>query len=74
MDSAIFDSLGQSLGKKRTPEAMAQLCAHLHETKDFASLFYALLVQKRLDLGVSPVPSQNWQAFRVLTIRYGSSC
>ena len=40
MDSAIFDSLGQSLSEKGTPQAMAQLLRSiLRETMVFASLF-----------------------------------
>ena len=40
------------------PEAACRrLCDRLREEKDYHALFYALLMQKRHELGVSPVPT-----------------
>ncbi|HZV07706.1 MAG TPA: hypothetical protein VE999_21645 [Gemmataceae bacterium] len=57
MDPVIFDELERTLVAEG-PEAAARcLCDRLRGNKDYASLFYALLVQKRQQLGVSPIPT-----------------
>lgn len=57
MDQAVFDELQQTLAKRGPDAAIEQLCATLRERKDYGSLFYALLMKKRYELGLSPVPS-----------------
>ncbi len=57
MDSAIFDDLERTLAAQGSDAAARRLCEQLREKKDYASLFYALLLQKRQQLGVSPIPT-----------------
>ena len=57
MDSAIFDSLQQTMTKQGAGPAIEQLCATLRERQEYASLFYALLMKKRVELGISPLPT-----------------
>lgn len=53
----LFDELQQTLTKNGAPAAIEQLCNSLRERKDYAALFYALLLKKRYELGLSPVPT-----------------
>ena len=54
---SVFDDLEYTL-KTDSPEAACRrLCDRLREEKDYHALFYALLMQKRHELGVSPVPT-----------------
>ncbi len=57
MDTAIFDELERTLAAEGTDAAVRRLCERLRENKDYASLFYALLMHKRQQLGVSPIPT-----------------
>ena len=57
MDPQLFDELQQSLAKDGPARAIERLCAMLRERKDYTNLFYALLMKKRFELGVSPVPA-----------------
>jgi hypothetical protein len=57
MDPAVFDELERTLAAEGEDAAVRRLCEHLRVNKDYASLFYALLMQKRQQLGVSPVPT-----------------
>lgn len=57
MEPAVFDHLEQSLHEQGPGAAIDRLCAVLRERKDYGGLFYALLLKKRHELGVSPVPS-----------------
>jgi hypothetical protein len=57
MDSAIFDDLKSTLGNQGPAAVIDQLVEVLREKKDYASLFYALLLKKRFELGVSPIPT-----------------
>ncbi len=61
MDSAIFDELRQRVSSKGAPAAVERLCAYLREQKDYSRLFYALLLKKRHELGVSVVPTATVQ-------------
>lgn len=57
MNAAQFDEL-QSLHATQGPgPAIDQLCKTLEEKKDYSNLFYALLMKKRSELGVSPIPT-----------------
>src|SRR6516164_191192 len=57
MDSAIYDELQRTLGADGPEAALRRLCDRLRENKDYSSLFYALLMRKRQQLGVSPIPT-----------------
>jgi hypothetical protein len=57
MEPALFDELQRTLAADGPDAAVGRLCDRLRENKDYASLFYALLMQKRQQLGVSPIPT-----------------
>lgn len=57
MDPTIFDELQNRLREKGVDAAIDRLCAELREQKDYHNLFYAMLMKKRCDLGVTPVPT-----------------
>ena len=56
IDPAAFDRLESQFAKGGPAAAVEVLIAELRQAGDFNSLFYALLMKKRLELGVSPVP------------------
>src|SRR5262245_823426 len=53
----IYDRLKKTLADKGAVVAVNQLCDDLRELGDLNSLFYALLMKKRVELGVSPFPT-----------------
>jgi hypothetical protein len=53
----LCDEIEQTLKTQGPASAMEQLSAALKEQKDFTGLFYALLMKKRHELGVSPIPT-----------------
>ncbi|MFN4257840.1 MAG: hypothetical protein ACK4RK_00970 [Gemmataceae bacterium] len=55
MDSTILDQLQQTLQSQGADQALTQLCDTLRRDKDYTSLFYALLLKKRHELGIAPV-------------------
>jgi len=57
MVSAIFDELERTLITEGPDAAARCLCERLRDNKDYASLFYALLMRKRQQLGVTPIPT-----------------
>jgi hypothetical protein len=57
MDAATFDQLQAALKTDGPAPAIDRLCALLRDRKDYGSLFYALLLKKRHQLGVSPIPT-----------------
>jgi hypothetical protein len=57
MDSALFDQLQSTLQTQGPTAAIEQLCAHLREARDYTGLFYALIMKKRHELGVFPLPT-----------------
>jgi hypothetical protein len=57
MDPTTFDEIEQTLAKQGPASAIELLCNRLQETKDYNGLFYALLMKKRQELGVSTVPT-----------------
>jgi hypothetical protein len=61
-DPGVFNQLQQTLAARGAPAAIEQLCANLREHKDYANLFYGLLLKKRYELGLSPVPTEPAQA------------
>jgi hypothetical protein len=62
MDTALFDELADMLTRQGPEPAIERLCATLREDNDYGNLFYALLLKKRHELGVSPVPTEAAQA------------
>src|SRR5262245_17444137 len=62
MDSKVFDELQRTFAGEGPAAAIDRLCVRLREQKDYGSLFYALLMKKRHELGVSPVPTGPAQA------------
>jgi hypothetical protein len=61
MTSLSLDDLRQTLIARGAAAAIDQLCDDLRERKDYANLFYALLMKKRHELGVSPVATGSNQ-------------
>jgi hypothetical protein len=61
MEPAAFNDLEKILTDRGSSAAIARLCEILREQKDYASLFYALLLKKRHELGVSPIPTGSAQ-------------
>jgi len=57
MDETLYDDLQRTLEKQGPAQAIDSLCATLRERKEFSSLFYALLMKKRHELGVNPLPT-----------------
>lgn len=57
MEPSVFDELQQTLATHGPAAAIDRLCARLREQKDYGNLFYALLMKKRHELGVSPIPT-----------------
>src|SRR5205823_953385 len=62
MEPALFDQLQETLASQGPHIAIERLCKTLRADKDYANLFYALLLKKRHELGVSPVPTESAQA------------
>ena len=61
MPALAFDDLKQTVEAKGGAAAIDRLCADLKERKEYGSLFYALLMKKRHELGVSPVATGSNQ-------------
>ncbi len=57
MDSALFEELERTLGSEGPAATLERLCTRLRERQDYDALFYARLMAKRYELGVSPVPT-----------------
>ena len=57
MNPTVYDDLERTLDAEGPIAAVERLCASLREEKDYHSLFYALLLRKRNELGVSPIPT-----------------
>ena len=57
MDPAIYDDLEKALKTSGPAEAVDRLGAALRQSKEYSSLFYTLLMKKRVELGVSPLPT-----------------
>ena len=56
-DPAAFDRLRIALAEGGPLAAVDRLCDHLRQADEYQSLFYALLMRKRVELGVSPFPT-----------------
>jgi hypothetical protein len=57
MEASVFDELERTLKADGSDAALSRLCDHLRNSGDYHSLFYALLMKKRTELGVSPIPT-----------------
>jgi hypothetical protein len=57
LDPAAFDRLRAALAAEGAAAAIDKLIAELRRAEDFNGLFYALLLKKRVELGVSPFPT-----------------
>lgn len=57
MEPKAFDDLQRTFTAEGPAVAIDRLCTRLREEKDYNSLFYALLLKKRHELGVSPLPT-----------------
>jgi hypothetical protein len=57
MDAATFDDLQRTLAAEGADAAIDRLCRRLRDEQDYHGLFYARLLKKRHELGVSPVPT-----------------
>jgi hypothetical protein len=56
MTADDFDRLADSLQSAGPRATVDLLCERLRSERDYQNLFYALLMRKRIDLGVSPFP------------------
>jgi hypothetical protein len=61
MDPTLFDDLEQTVRTAGPAAAIDRLIDTLQSRKEYHSLFYALLMKKRHELGVSPVPTGSNQ-------------
>lgn len=57
MDPQVFDELQHTITREGPTAGIDRLCSRLREEKDYGSLFYTLLMKKRQELGVSPIPT-----------------
>jgi hypothetical protein len=61
MESQHLDALQSTLAAKGPVAALDQLCDDLKARKEYAALFYTLLMKKRHELGVSPIATGSNQ-------------
>ena len=57
IDPALFDRAKDALAEKGPLEAVDALIADLMRAENFQAVFYAKLLRKRVELGVSPFPT-----------------
>ncbi|QJW97483.1 hypothetical protein [Frigoriglobus tundricola] len=57
LDAGAFERLRTALASAGPQAAVDELVAQLRTGEDFQALFYALLMKKRVELGVSPFPT-----------------
>lgn len=57
MDTTLLDELERCHAAQGPAAAVERLIEQLREQKDYASLFYTLLMKKRVELGVNPLPT-----------------
>jgi hypothetical protein len=56
-DPGLYDRLREAVVATGPQGAIEQLITELRQAEDFQNLFYALLLKKRVELGVSPFPT-----------------
>lgn len=59
LDAAAYERLQATLASRGPAAAVDELIEDLRKAEDYQSLFYALLMKKRVELGVSPFPTGN---------------
>src|SRR5262245_38019335 len=57
MTATLFDQLDDTLRSEGAGAAIDRLCQSLTASGDYNSLFYALLLKRRHELGVNPIPT-----------------
>ncbi len=57
MSTVLFDQLQTKLRSEGPSASIEYLCQHLRDSGEYNSLFYALLMKKRLELGAVPIPT-----------------
>ncbi len=57
MDPQLYDDLQRAIDTEGPTAAIDRLCDALRQRKDYSNLFYALLMKKRHELGVCPIPT-----------------
>lgn len=57
IDSALYDELRAELKKSGPAKAIDALGQTLREQREYGKLFYAMLMKKRFEMGVSPIPT-----------------
>jgi hypothetical protein len=57
MQPALFDDIAAALAAHGPAAAASRLCDSLRDSGDYHLLFYARLLQKRQELGLSPIPT-----------------
>jgi hypothetical protein len=60
-ETKLLDDLQQTLQTAGAAAAIDRLCTELQARHDYSGVFYALLMKKRHQLGVSPVPTGSNQ-------------
>lgn len=55
----LFPTLQDQLSAAGPAAAVERLCTTLNEARDYPKLFYALLMKRRLELGLPPVPTTS---------------
>jgi hypothetical protein len=61
MDASLFETLEKTVNSAGPMAAIDKLASELKSAKDYAGLFYALLMKKRVELGVSPIATGSNQ-------------
>ena len=61
MDATLFEQLEQTVNTAGPIAAIDKLAGELKARKDYAGLFYTLLMKKRYELGVSPIATGSNQ-------------
>src|SRR5579871_3344481 len=56
-DPALYESLRERLAQAGPGPAIEWLCEELRKHGDFGKLFYAMLLKKRFEMGVTPIPT-----------------
>src|SRR5215469_17358959 len=57
MTPELYDQLEAAVRTEGPAAAIDRLCRRLRQERDYNGLFYALLLKKRHQLGVSPLPT-----------------
>ena len=61
MDANLLSEIEATFQSKGGAAALDRLITELRESGDYTSLFYALLMRKRHELGISPIPTGSSQ-------------